>query len=130
MPSDSDCGCDGELDLWETEPIVEAGEGGARPSDRPPGTELGRLSNVGAFNRDFSFSLLLIPFRLYHLSFPTPLLFGDAGSTEGLAEILEVTSGLLRWGVETLAGDDTLPEGGAFAEDVEADSCRDLLSLL
>jgi hypothetical protein len=32
LPSDSDCGCDGELDLCETEPTVEAGEGGARDS--------------------------------------------------------------------------------------------------
>lgn len=98
LPSDSDCGCDGELDLCETEPTVDAGEGGARDSDCFPGAVLGRFSSPGAFNSEFeafSFSLLLGPFRLYHLSFPTPLLFGDAGSIRGLPGILGATSDLL-----------------------------------
>jgi len=125
LPSDSDCGC-GELDLCETEPTVEAGEGGARDSECFPGAVLGRFSSCGAVNNCvevFSLSLFLIPFRLYHLSFPTPFLFGDAGSTEELPGMLGVASVLLcNWGDETLAGDGTLPEVDEFVETIETAS--------
>jgi len=131
--STSDCGCDGELDLCEREPTVEAGEGGARDSECLPDTVPERLS--GAFNNDvevlsFPFSLLLDPFRLYHLSFPTPLLFGDVAveSTGGLSGILEGTSCLLSsWGDEILAGEGKPPEPDEFV-DIETAS-KGFLSL-
>jgi len=111
LPSDSDCGCDGELDLWETESTVDAGEGGARDSRCFPGAVLGRFSSGGALNNDveaLSFSLVLDPFRLNHLSFPIALLLGDGNS---IGEILGATSDLLNsWDEETLAGDGTLPD--------------------
>jgi len=133
LPSDSDCGCDGELDLCETEPTVEAGEGGARDSGCFSGAVLGRLSDVGALNKGaeiLSFSLDLVPFRLYHLSFPTPF-FGDAGSIDALPEILGTTSDLVgNWGEETLAGDGTLPKGDEFVKTVEAASSKGFFSLL
>ena len=135
LPSDSDCGCDGELDLCETEPTVEAGEGGTRDSDCFPGAVLGRPPGIGTFNKGVrvfsSFSLDLVPFRLYHLSFPTPLFFGDVGSIGALPGILGTTSGLLgSWGDETLAGDGMLPEGNEFVETVETASSKDFFSLL
>lgn len=119
LPSDSDCGC-GELDLCEEESPVEAGEGGARDSGRFPGAVLGRFSNGGVLNNGveaFSFPLFLIPFRLYHLSFPTPLLFGDVGSTDGLPGIGGMSSNLLSsWEDERLAGDDVLPEADELVD--------------
>jgi hypothetical protein len=135
LPSDSDCGCDGELDLCETEPTVEAGEGGARDSGCSPGAVLGRLSTLGAFNKEVeafsSFSLDLDPFRLYHLSFPTLLLFGGVGSVGVLPGILRMTSGLVgSWGNEALAGDGMLPDGNEFVETVETASNKGFFSLL
>lgn len=132
LPSGSDCGCDGELDLCETEPTVEAGDGGARDSDCFPGPVLERLSSIGAFNKGIEiFSLVLVPFRLYHLSFPTPLLFGDAGLTEGPPGILWIASDLLcSWGDATLAGNGILPEGDEFMETVEAASGKGFFSPL
>ena len=121
LPSDSDCGCDGELDLCEIEPTVEAGEGGARDSGCFPDAVLGRLSSTGALNKgveafsSLSLSLDLDPFRLYHLSFPTPLFFGDARSTDGLPGMLGKPSDLVgNWGDEALVGDSMLPEGDEF----------------
>ena len=135
LPSDSDCGRDGELDLCETEPTVEAGEGGARGSGCFPDAVLGRRSSIGAFNKRvevFSpFSLDLVAFRLYHLSFPTPLFFGDAGSIDALPGIFGTTSNLMgSWGDETLAGDGMLPEGNKFVEIVETASSIGFFSLL
>ena len=137
LPSDSECGCDGELDLCEREPTVEAGDGGARDSECLPGAVLGRLSKTGAFNDgieifSFSpFSLFLVPFRLYHFSFPTPLLFGDVGSTEGFPGMLGVASDLLgSWGGEVLAGDGMLPEADEFVETIEMASNKGFFSPL
>ena len=129
LPSVSECGCDGELDLCEIESTVEAGEGGARDSDCFPGAVPGRLS--GALrNLVEAFSFSLVPLRLYHLSFPIPSALGDAGSTEGSPGVDGMTSYLFgRWGVETLAGDDVLPEADEFA-DTEAASGKGFLSLL
>ena len=135
--SDFECGCDGELDLCEREPTVEAGDGGARDSECLPGAVLGRLSKTGAFNDgieifSFSpFSLFLVPFRLYHFSFPTPLLFGDVGSTEGFPGMLGVASDLLgSWGGEVLAGDGMLPEADEFVETIEMASNKGFFSPL
>lgn len=122
--SDSEWGCDGELDLCETESVVEAGEGGAWDSECFPCAVPGRLSSSGAFKNgaeafsfSFSFSLFLTPFRLNHLSFPTPLLFGNVVSTEGLSRIGGMTSDLpSRWGDETLAGEDVLPEADELVD--------------
>lgn len=131
LPSDSDWGCDGELDLCEMESAVEAGEGGARDSGRFPGAVLGRLLIGGTFNGVAvpSFSLFLVVFRLYHLSFPIPLLFGDVGSAEVFTGIAGLTSDLLcNWGDEALAGDGVLPEADEFVE-TETASSRGFLSL-
>ena len=125
--STSDCGCDGELDLCETKSIVDAGEGGARESD----SFRGALSNSRGFNDVgvLSLSLLLILFRLYHLSFPIPLLFGEVGSTKVLAGVFGVTSGLLcNWGNETFPGDGKLPEADELVETIETASDRGFLS--
>ena len=74
--------------------------------------------------------MFLAPFRLYHLSFPVPLLFGDVGSTEGVPETPEVTSNLLSsWGDEILAGDGKLPEADEFEETMEAASTKGFLSV-
>ena len=134
LPSDSDCGCDGELDLCEIDPTVEAGEGGARDSDGFPDPVFECLSSSGAFNNgietfsfSFSLSLCLLPFRLYHLSFPTPLLFGDVGSTEGLPGI-GVISDLLTWGDEALAGEGAPPEADEFVETIETASSTGFFS--
>lgn len=119
--SGSDCGCDGELDLCEEESTVEAGEGGARGSSFFPGAMLGRLSfgdNAGAI------SFFLVPLRLYHLSFPTPLFFGDVGPTDGLPGIDGIASSLLLscWCDETLAGDEVLPEVDELVDTERASS--------
>ena len=132
LPSTSDCGCDGELDRCEREPTVEVGEGGARESVCFPSAVLERLSSGGAFNKDveaFSFSFPFMPFRLYHLSFPTPLLFGDVGSTKGLSGTVEAPSCLpSSWVDETLAGDGELPDVDEFVETIETASSKGFLS--
>ena len=46
--SDSECGCDGELDLCEREPTLETGDGGARDSECLPGAVLGRDLGVAS----------------------------------------------------------------------------------
>lgn len=140
LASDSDCGCEGEFDLCEEESMVEAGEGGARDSRRFPGAVLGRLSNSGGLNNgiepfsfsfSFSFSLFLDPFRLYHLSFPVSLLFGDVGSADGLPGMGGISSNLLRsWDDVTMAGEDALPEADELVETETASSFSPLWRLI
>lgn len=98
LPSGSDCGWDGELDLCEAESPVEAGEGGTWESDGFPWADFGRPPSIGAFKngaKALSFSLFFVPFRLNHLSFPTPLPFCAVVSTGGLPGIDGIASNLL-----------------------------------
>ena len=48
LPSDSECGCNGELSLCKREPTVEAGDGGARDSECLPGAVLERDLGVAS----------------------------------------------------------------------------------
>jgi hypothetical protein len=99
---------------------------------------LGRLTKGGGVNEgiedfsfSFSFSLFLGAFRLYHLSFPNPLLLGDVGSIDGLPGIDGKTSNLLGgWNDETFAGDDVLPEADELVDTETASSFSPLLRLM